>query len=82
MAEVLCVYREIVVMKKSDGAPADVAFISYDEKPATQAIGNKAPDLRHSSTGRIHARVEGRHRSREFVAFLQQLDVRRIPPSG
>jgi transposase len=26
-------------------------------------------------TGRVHARIEDRHRSREFVAFLQQLDV-------
>ena len=26
-------------------------------------------------TGRVHARVEDRHRSREFVAFLRQLDA-------
>jgi transposase len=102
MAEVLCVYREVAVMKESEGAPAEVAIISYDEKPGIQAIGNTAPDLppqpgthatfardheykRHGTlsllagidllTGRVHARIEDRHRSREFVAFLQQLDV-------
>jgi transposase len=102
MAEVLCVYREVAVIKESEGAPANVAIISYDEKPGIQAIGNTAPDLppqpgthqtfardheykRHGTlsllagidllTGRIHARIEARHRSREFVAFLQQLDA-------
>jgi transposase len=102
MAEVLCVYREVAVLKESDSTPADVAIISYDEKPGIQAIGNTAPDLppqpgthetfardheykRHGTlsllagidllTGRVHARVEDRHRSREFVAFLRQLDA-------
>ena len=102
MAELLCVYREVAVMKESDSTPADVAIISYDEKPGIQAIGNTAPDLppqpgtyatfardheyqRHGTlsllagidllTGRVHARVEDRHRSREFVAFLRQLDA-------
>jgi len=102
MAEVLCVYREVAVMKQSDGAPADVAIISYDEKPGIQAISNTAPDLppqpathetltrdhdykRHGTlsllagidllSGHVHARVEDRHRSREFVAFLKQLDA-------
>jgi transposase len=102
MAEVLCVYREVAVMKQSEGVPTDVAIISYDEKPGIQAIGNVAPDLppqpgkhetfardhdykRHGTlsllagidllTGHVHARVEDRHRSREFVAFLRQLDA-------
>ena len=102
MAEVLCVYREVAILKESESAPADVAIISYDEKPGIQAIGNTAPDLppqpgthptfardyeykRHGTlsllagidllTGRVHARVEDRHRSREFVAFLRQLDA-------
>jgi transposase len=102
MAEVLCVYREVAVLKEADGARPEVAIISYDEKPGIQAIGNTAPDLppqpgahetfardheykRHGTlsllagidllTGRVHARVEDRHRSREFVAFLKQLDA-------
>ena len=45
MAEVLCVYREVAILKESESAPADVAIISYDEKPGIQAIGNTAPDL-------------------------------------
>ena len=102
MAEVLCVYREVAIMKRSEGAPPGVAIVSYDEKPGIQAIGNVAPDLppqpgkhetfardhdyrRHGTlsllagidllTGHVHARVEDRHRSREFVAFLKQLDA-------
>ncbi len=102
MAELLCVYREVAVMKESDSTPAAVAISSYDEKPDIQAIGNTVPDLppqpgtyatfardheyqRHGTlsllagidllTGRVHARVEDRHRSREFVAFLRQLDA-------
>ena len=44
MAEVLCVYREVALLRESqDGGR--VAIISYDEKPGIQAIGNTAPDL-------------------------------------
>ena len=102
MAEVLCVYREVAVLKRSHDAPSDVAIISYDEKPGIQVIGNTAPDLppqpgaheafardqeyqRHGTlnllagidllTGRVHARVEDRHRSREFIDFLKHLDA-------
>ena len=106
MAEVLCVYREVALLKQSAVAqepetPA-IAIISYDEKPGVQAIGTTAPDLppapllhdcvardheyvRHGTlsllagidllTGVIHASVEERHRSREFVGFLQKLDA-------
>ena len=50
MAEVLCVYREVEVLKQAAAAkpqePIDaVAIISYDEKPGVQAIGTTAPDL-------------------------------------
>jgi transposase len=106
MAEVLCVYREVELLKQAAAAgkgeaPA-VAIVSYDEKPGVQAIGTTAPDLppapsryqgvardheyvRHGTlsllagidllTGVVHASVEERHRSREFVAFLQKLDA-------
>jgi transposase len=106
MAEVLCVYREVELLKQSaaaaEGEPPAVAIISYDEKPGVQAIGATATDLppvpsrhacvardheyvRHGTlsllagidllTGEVHASVEERHRSREFVAFLQKLDA-------
>src|SRR5205807_8989614 len=49
MAGVLCVYREVEVLKK---APAKgkrrrkpVAIVSCDEKPGIQAIATTAPDL-------------------------------------
>jgi transposase len=50
MAEVLCVYREVKLIKETAAAarqePGDaVAIISYDEKPGIQAIATTAPDL-------------------------------------
>jgi transposase len=50
MAEVLCDYREVKLLKKaavaSSKKPSDaVAVISYDEKPGIQAIATTAPDL-------------------------------------
>lgn len=106
MAEVLCVYREVEVLKKAStkskrrGKP--VAIVSYDEKPGIQAIATTAPDLppqpgiyptfardheykRHGTltllagidllTGKVHALVRDRHRSREFIEFLKLLDT-------
>ena len=102
MAEVLCVYREVAVLRASQTLGTDVAIISYDEKPGIQAIGDTVPDLppqpgshptfardheykRHGTlsllagidllTGKVHASVEDRHRSREFVGFLKRLDA-------
>jgi hypothetical protein len=45
MAEVLCVYREVAVLRADRGGASNVAIISYDGKPGIQAIGNTAPDL-------------------------------------
>ena len=109
MAEVLCVYREVQVLKKAaakaktakkPGKP--VAIVSYDEKPGIQAVATTAPDLppvpgtyatfardyeykRHGTlsllagidllTGKVHALVKERHRSREFIEFLKLLDA-------
>jgi transposase len=59
MIEVLHVYREVAVWRKS-GLPEEiVGVLSYDEKPGIQALGNTAPDLppvpgRHPSVGRDH----------------------------
>jgi len=106
MAEVLCVYREVAILKKAAAAtkkPTEaVAVVSYDEKPGIQAIATTAPDLppkpgvhatfardheykRHGTlsllagidllTGKVHALVKDRHRSREFVDFLKLLDA-------
>ena len=118
MAEVLCVYQEVAILRAAEADAAKVgpepepeaaektipnaAFVSYDEKPGIQAISNTAPDLppvankhacvardheykRHGTlsllagidllTGQVHARVEDRHRSREFIGFLKMLDA-------
>ena len=117
MAEILCVYREVALLKQAartqdterpDEAPA-VAIISYDEKPGIQALATTAPDLppksmRHPTfardheyvrlgtlsllagidlmTGVVHASVEKRHRSREFVEFLKRLDAAYAPATA
>jgi transposase len=102
MAEVLCVYRKVKVLKKRKTASDAVAFVSYDEKPGIQAIATTAPDLppvpgvhptiardheykRHGTvtllagidllTGKVHALVKDRHRSREFIEFLKIVDA-------
>ena len=106
MAQVLCVYREVEVLKKASATSKKpskaVAIVSYDEKPGIQAIATTAPDLppvpgvyasftrdyeykRHGTlsllagidliTGKVHALIKDRHRSREFVEFLKLLDA-------
>jgi transposase len=107
MADVLCVYREVKLLKESAAAAKKtasdaVAVVSYDEKPGIQAIATTAPDLppepgvhatfardyeykRHGTvsllagidllTGKVHALVKDRHRSREFIEFLKLLDA-------
>ena len=109
MAQVLCVYREVQILKKaaaksskSGKSAKPVAIVSYDEKPGIQAIATTAPDLppvpgayatfardyeykRHGTlsllagidllTGKVHALVKERHRSREFIEFLKLLDA-------
>jgi transposase len=108
MAEVLCVYREVQVLKKAAAKAKSkklrkpIAIVSYDEKPGIQAIATTSPDLppvpgtyatfsrdheykRHGTlsllagidllTGKVHALVKERHRSREFIEFLKLLDA-------
>ena len=49
MAEVLCVYREVQVLKKASAKGKrrrkPVTIVSCDEKPGIQAIATTAPDL-------------------------------------
>jgi transposase len=104
MAQVLCVYREVALLKEAaaEGQNKPTVVVSYDEKPGIQAIATTAADLppkpgiypsfardheykRHGTlsllagidllTGRVHALVKNRHRSREFVEFLKLLDA-------
>jgi transposase len=112
MAEVLCVYREVALLKETAGTSegdGSVAIVSYDEKPGVQAIGTTAPDLppkphtheafgrdheyvRHGTlsllagidllTGQVHALVRDRHRSREFIEFLELLNAAYPPDTA
>src|ERR1700726_459716 len=63
MAQVLCVYREVQVLKraaaKSKKSAKSAAIVSYDEKPGIQVIATTAPDLPpvpnvHAPFGRDH----------------------------
>lgn len=49
MAEVLCVYREVAILKQAAATSQEpskaVAVVSYDEKPGIQAIATTAADL-------------------------------------
>jgi transposase len=107
MAEVLCVYRQVQILKQAAAVakkkPSQpLAIISYDEKPGIQAIATTAPDLppapgahatfarefeykRHGTvsllagidlvSGKVHALVRDRHRSREFIEVLKLFDA-------
>jgi hypothetical protein len=53
MAEILCVYRQVAMMRcqaecgdnqGQDSGGGSLAIVSYDEKPGIQAIGTTAPD--------------------------------------
>jgi transposase len=64
MAEVLCVYREVKILRQAaaDAGTApnpQVTIVSYDEKTGIQAIENTAPDLppvpgQHATFARDH----------------------------
>jgi transposase len=49
MAEILCVYRQVAMLRgqaeeSQDRGGGSLAIVSYDEKPGIQAIGTTAPD--------------------------------------
>ena len=64
MAEVLCIYRQVRILKKAAAVskqnPSNqVAVVSYDEKPGIQAVATTAPDLQpkpgvHATFAREH----------------------------
>ena len=75
MAEVLCVYKEVEILRQS-GHQDLVAVLSYDEKPGIQAIGTTAPDLppvpgQHAEWGRDHEYV--RHGTLSLMAAIDLL---------
>ena len=80
MAEVLCVYREVKLIKEAAAAakqkPSDaVAIISYDEKPGIQALATTAPDLppepgMHATFARDHE-----YKRQGTVSLLAGIDL-------
>lgn len=76
MRQVLHVYKQVELWRKS-GAPTQlVAVLSYDEKPGIQAIQNTSPDLppepgRHAAVRRDHEYV--RHGTLSLLAGIDLL---------
>ena len=81
MAEVLCVYRQVKILKQAAAAskkkrPSDaVAIISYDEKPGIQAIATMAPDLPPEPG--VHATFAREHEYKRHgtVSLLAGIDL-------
>jgi transposase len=79
MAEVLCVYREVQVLKKaaakSKKPDKPVAIVSYDEKPGIQAIATTAPDLPPKPD--IHATFARDHEYKRYgtLSLLAGIDL-------
>src|SRR5260221_11732366 len=80
MAEVLCVYREVQVLKKAGAKSRKAikrgAIVSYDEKPGIQALAMTAPDLPpepavHATFARDHEYK--RHGTLNLVAGIDLL---------
>ena len=106
MAEVLCVYREVAILKKAAAASKKPPR-QWRSSPTTRSLESKQSRRRlrtcrpsppvHTSfardyeykrhgtisllagidllTGKVHALVKDRHRSREFIEFLKLLDA-------
>ena len=113
MAEVLCVYREVQVLKKA-AAKAMKPNSRWRSSPTMKSLGSRPLRRRrricHPSpacmppsraimstnataplsllagidllTGKVHALVRDRHRSREFVEFLKLLDAAYPPQTA
>jgi transposase len=80
MAEVLCVYRQVKILKKAAARTKTkpsgaVAIVSYDEKPGIQAIATTAPDL--PPVPGVHAGFAREHEYKRHgtVSLLAGIDL-------
>src|SRR3974390_3880083 len=79
MAQVLCVYREVQVLKKaaakSKKSAQSAAIVSYDEKPGIQVIATTAPDL--PPVPNVHATFARDHeyKSHGTLSLLAGIDL-------
>ena len=77
MAQVLCVYKEVQILRAKGENPSDgMVILSYDEKPGIQAIENTAPDLppapgQHETVSRDYEYV--RHGTVSLLAGIDLL---------
>lgn len=80
MAQVLCVYKEVQLLREKGENPSDlIAVVSFDEKPGIQAIENTAPDLlpvpgRYGTMSRDHEYI--RHGTVSLLAGIDLLSGR------
>ena len=79
MAQILCVYKEVEILKAAGGAAAEAsrrqAIVSYDEKPGMQAIGATAPDL--APKPGVHAALARNHEYKRHgtLSLLAGIDL-------
>src|SRR3954451_17329877 len=80
MAQVLCVYRQVKLLKKTAAlskrnSSDRVAVVSYDEKPGIQAIATTAPDLPPEPG--VHATFAREHEYKRHgtVSLLAGIDL-------
>jgi len=85
-AEVLEVYAAAEMLRQIPEADRPVAVLSYDEKPGKHATVQRDHEYKRLGTltlsaavdlvsGFVHHAMTQRHRSREFIAFLERLDA-------
>jgi transposase/uncharacterized protein YoaH (UPF0181 family) len=80
MAQVLCVYKEVQLLREKGENPSDlIAIVSYDEKPGIQAIENTASDLlpvpgQYQTMARDHEYI--RHGTLSLLAGIDLLSGR------
>src|SRR5439155_331789 len=80
MAEVLCVYREVKLIKEAAAAakqkPSDVvAIVSYDEKPGIQALATTAPDLPPEPGVHVTFARDHEYKRQGTVSLLAGIDL-------
>ena len=84
MAEVLCVYREVAVLKRTSAKSKKrrnaVAIVSCDEKPGIQAIATTAPDLPPEPG--VHATFARDHEYKRHGTLSLLSPARSMPWSG
>ena len=77
MAEVLCVYRQVRILKKAAAVSKrkPIAIVSYDEKPGIQAVATTAPNLPPKPG--VHATFAREHEYKRHgtVSLLAGIDL-------